>query len=36
MLGPFRPMKEPVTLPSVKAPGPKTSGVANGQPEARR
>ncbi len=35
MLGPFRPIKEPVTLPSVKAPGPKTSGVAHDQPEAR-
>ena len=36
LLGPFRPAKEPVTLPSVKAPGPKTSGVANDQPEAPR
>jgi sterol desaturase/sphingolipid hydroxylase (fatty acid hydroxylase superfamily) len=36
LVGPFRPVKEPVTLPSVKTSGPTTSEVASDQPGARR
>lgn len=36
ILGPFRPIKEPITPPSVKAPDPNTSGLANDQPDAGR